>query len=184
VRQGIAPQSRTAVVFSGPLDWTPGERWALDGVAQVLEVRLREALREQLGGTYSVAVSTEASRVPRPEYRIRVEFGSDPGRAAELTAATLAAIADLRHTGPTPAETANWKTAVLRRQELALRENDAWAAMLAAAETGRDSLADQLDPGRWLTPLTPARLREAAERYLDLHRYVRVTLLPAEGARP
>jgi hypothetical protein len=60
----------------------------------------------------------------------------------------------------------------------------AWAAMLAAVETGQESLADQLDPGRWLDSLTPARLRQAAERYLDLERYVRVTLLPAEKALP
>jgi zinc protease len=182
VRQGIAPQSQTAVVFSGSLPWEPEERWAIQGVAYVLDVRLRESLREELGGTYGARVTPELNRVPKPEYRIRISFGSDPKRANELTRSLLTTVGDLRTRGPTPEEVANWKETVTRRQEVALRDNGEWASLLEAADASGEDLGTRLDLPRWLTPLTPERLRQAAERYLDPGHYVRATLLPADSA--
>ena len=183
VHQGIAPQSQTAIVFSGSLPWQPVERWAIQGLAQVLEVRLRESLREDLGGTYGVGVAAALDRVPRPEYSVRISFSSDPARAHELTDTLLAQVEALRAHGPTAEEVANWREAVARRQETALRDNGEWASLLASADAAGEDLSTRLDLARWLTPLTPERLREAAERYLDLQRYVRVTLLPADTSR-
>jgi hypothetical protein len=54
--------------------------------------------------------------------------------------------------------------------------------VLARADAGGEDLADQLDVQRWLDQLTPARLGTAATTYLDLGRFVRVTLLPAKTA--
>jgi predicted Zn-dependent peptidase len=145
-------------------------------------VRLRESLREELSGTYGASVTPELNRVPKPEYRIRISFGSDPHRANELTRSLLATVDDLRAKGPTPEEVANWKETVTRRQQVALRDNGEWAALLESADASGEDLGARLDLARWLTPLTPERLRQAAERYLDLRHYVRVTLLPADSA--
>jgi zinc protease len=128
-------------------------------VAQLLEVRLRKALREELSGTYGVSVSAEPARLPRPGYHLRIAYGSAPERAAELAAALLSAVRVLRDQGPTAGEVASWKETVLRHQELALRENDAWASLLASTDAGGEDLAAQLDLHRWLDPLTPERLR-------------------------
>ena len=183
VRQGIAPQSQTAVIFPGSFTWDPEERWAIQGIAYVLDVRLRESLREDLSGTYGVSVTPELNRVPKPTYRIRIAFGSDPGRVDELTKSLLGTVAELRAHGPTPEEVANWKETVTRQQQVALRDNGEWAALLQAADAGGEDLGTRLDLARWLTPLTPERLRQTAERYLDLGHYVRATLLPADSAR-
>ena len=145
----------------------------------MLDVRLRESLREDLGGTYGVSVTPELNRVPKPRYRIRMAFGSAPDRADELTRSLLATVGELRAHGPTPAEVANWKETVTRQQQVALRDNGEWASLLQAADAGGEDLGVRLDLARWLTPLTPERLRQAAERYLDLGHYVRATLLPA-----
>ncbi len=184
VHQGVEPQSQTAIVFSGALRWTPADRWALQGLAEALEVRLRNELREELGATYGVGVSAELNRLPRPEYRIRITYGSAPERAAELATAVLATVKEFRARGPTAVEVANWKATVARQQEVALKENETWATLLAAADAGGEDPATQLDVHRWIDPLTPERLRDAAAQYLVLTRYVRVTLLPAVAVRP
>ena len=46
----------------------------------MLQERLREAIREELGGTYSISVSPSAQKIPRPEYLLSVQFGCDPQR--------------------------------------------------------------------------------------------------------
>lgn len=178
LHQGVAPQSQTAVVFSGPLEWTPVSRWSMDGVAHILESRLRESLREELGGTYGVGVSADLDRVPRPEYRLRISYGSAPERSGELMTSLLATVAEFRSHGPTEAEVGNWKRTVLRHQELALKDNGAWASLLAGADAAGEDPAVRIDIRHSLDEITPERLRAAAVQSLDLTRYVRVTLLP------
>jgi hypothetical protein len=40
----------------------------------VLETRLREVLREALGGTYGVQVETNASKIPETTYSVTIDF--------------------------------------------------------------------------------------------------------------
>ena len=85
VHIGIEPRSRTRVYFAGDLEWSRHEALSLTVMAEMLTTRLRERLREQLGGTYSVGASARASLLPDTEYRISIGFGSDPARAGRTS---------------------------------------------------------------------------------------------------
>ena len=78
VRKGIEPKSSTQLVFTGPFEFTPQHRSALNVMVDLLEIRLRDELREELGGTYGVSVSHSTSREPTPTYSIGISFGADP----------------------------------------------------------------------------------------------------------
>jgi zinc protease len=182
VHKGLAARSRTAIVFSGDFTWTRRERGLMDGVTRILEDRLRNELREELGGTYSVNVSGQPSRVPHPAYKLSIEYGSAPERVEELAAEVLREVDSLRATGPTAEEVANWKEAVRRRHQVAVRENDYWLSVLSSSISGGESLAELLDPESWLAPATTSDLQQAATRFLDPSRYVRVTLLPGDSS--
>ena len=84
VRSGIESRSTTVLAFAGELDGDRDDILALNAAAEMLEIRLRERLREQLGGTYSIGVNASSSRLPDPEYEIFIAYGSDPSRADEL----------------------------------------------------------------------------------------------------
>ena len=64
VRSGIEPRSRTRLYFAGDLEWNNQEALTLTVMAEMLTIRLRERLREQLGGTYSVGAGARASLYP------------------------------------------------------------------------------------------------------------------------
>ena len=66
VRSGIEPRSRSAVVFAGDMEWSSQNALTLTMVGEMLQIRLRERLREALGGTYSVGAITRATRIPEP----------------------------------------------------------------------------------------------------------------------
>jgi hypothetical protein len=88
------------IVFTGTEAYTRANRAVIRGLASVLEIRLRELLREALGGTYDVSVSGSASRIPRAEYAFNIGFSSAPERADELVRTVFAAIDTLRANGP------------------------------------------------------------------------------------
>jgi zinc protease len=153
----------------------------LSALANILELRLREELREELGGTYSVSVGASATRVPRDEYRISISFGSDPARADSLVRAVFAQIDTLQTIGPRAADLAKVKETLVRSRETNLRENGWWVGQLLAGVRDGDPPAPPLEPV--LAGITAESLRAAAKRYLERTRYVRVTLLP-EAPKP
>jgi len=182
VRRGIEPQSRTAMVFTGPFEYTHENRLRIRVLASVLEGRLRENLREVLGGTYSVGVSAGYEDIPEPRYTIRVTFGSDPERAEELRAEVFEEIERLKGDGPTEQDVNTALEQERRSLETSMESNGWWASQLTFhAEAGTDP-GTILDRSREAA-VTVEAVRTDAGRYLPDDRYVVVVLLPeVEGA--
>ena len=67
----------------------------------MLQIRLRERLREDLGGTYSVSVSSALAREPDEEYSFTIRFGSAPDRVDELLGVIYEQIDSIKTVGPT-----------------------------------------------------------------------------------
>ena len=179
VRRGLEPVSQTAIIFHGPLAWSRSERFALDAVEEVLSLRLRDALRESLGGTYGVSVSASSTREPRAEYRLDIQFSAAPERIDSLAGVVFAEIARLRAEGATADEVARITETRLREREVALRVNGFWLGVMeSAARDGEEVPAVLAEQERLIRALTPVLVRDAARRYLTPDRYVRVTLYP------
>jgi zinc protease len=180
VRRGLEPQSQTALVFTGPFRWSPEERLGIRMMAGVLESRLREALREEMGGTYGVGVQAGYYRIPQSSYELRIGFGSDPGRTDELVRRVFEEIERLKEEGPTAEEIQKVVEAERRGRETDLRENGWWTAQLAGtAESGEDP-AFLLD-FTFFDGVEIESVRRDASRYLDTGRFVRVSLFPESG---
>ena len=83
VTKGQEPRSQTVITFFADTQLEELETHRLQAATEVLEKRLRDILREQLGGTYSVGVSY-SNTSPEPGYGVTsVQFGSCAGERAE-----------------------------------------------------------------------------------------------------
>src|SRR5262249_20135505 len=98
VKKGIAPKSEVAIVFNGPLDFTPQTRFALQTATLVLQGGLNDAIREQLGATYAITAESEVNRYPQAEYRVRIQWTCDPTQVDATVARVLQEVADVRET--------------------------------------------------------------------------------------
>ena len=147
----------------------------------VLQTRLRETLREELGGTYSVGVGTSLRLHPDPEYLVQIGFGSDPARAEELTQAVLAEVAWLRGGGEESYLT-SVKEILRSEREEQLRRNGFWVAAITATVERQESLDEFMAFEQRLEAISLADVAAAARRYLTPDRYVRVVLLPDVAA--
>jgi zinc protease len=178
VEKGVEPKSLTAIVFSGPFTDDPGHRINIRAAGQILETRLRKLLREKLSGTYDVSVRPSYGRVPRQEFRMAIDLGTDPARMDEMSKAIFAEIKKLQKKGPTAAEADEVRLAESRDYETASRENGWWLRRLS------DSYWLGDDPGAIvkfpdsLKLLTRASVKAAAKTYFNTKRYVQVTLYP------
>ena len=178
VRRGTEPKARTVIVFNGPFEWTRENRYALASLAEVLRMRLRDVLREELGGTYDVSVSQSSERDPRPEYQFSIDFGSAPDRVDTLRAAVFRELERIKRDGPTAEEIEKVREIQRRGEETEVKQNGFWLnALASAARYGQDPRLI-LRRSELRASLTPALVRDIARKYVNESRYVQVRLLP------
>ena len=179
VYSGTEPRSNTLVLFAGDMEWSRQEALTLNVVGEVLGIRLRERVREQLGGTYSIGVSASGSSLPDQEYLAYVIFGSDPTRVEELFAEVIAEIDWLREGGE-QSYLDTVKELLSTSREEQLRDNGFWLGQIQSATQRGESFSEITGFDERLEALTLEEVASAAERYLTTDRYLRVVLFPVE----
>ena len=180
VKSGVEPRSRTVLVFAGDMEWSREEALTLTVAGEMLGIRLRERVREELGGTYSIYVDAEGSQLlPDPEYQVAIIFGSDPSRADELFGEVMAEIVWLRAGGEQEyLDTVKELLRTSRREQV--RDNRFWLSEIQAAGQRGESFAEIVAFDERLEAVTLEGAAAAAQRYLTGDRYVRVVLFPKE----
>ena len=179
VRKGLEPQSRTQIQFRGDAEYSLEESNAMTALAGILRIRLRELLREDMGGTYGVGVSASLSYRPDEEYRVQVSFGSDPARADELSAVVFEEIQRLKAEGPDAETVAKVRETQRRSRETNLEQNAYWLGRLASFELqGRDFR--DIPSSELIESWTAEQVQQAAIRYLRTDQYAKFVLLPEQ----
>lgn len=178
VNKGVEPKARTAIIFTGPFEYTRENRYHLGALAELLNIRLREALRENLGGTYGVSVGASASREPIPAFSFSIGFGSAPDRLDALTEAALAQIDSVKQFGTTADYLTKLKQASLRSRETAIKQNNYWLTQISSFDQNGWPLGTIPEADKLIMALTSEDLRRAATKYLRTDNYVRVSLFP------
>ena len=178
VEKGIEPKSQAAIVFSGPFEYNQTNRVAIRAMSQVLETRLLETIREELGGTYSINVSSSYDKVPNQEYSVTVEFGCDPKRTDALIKRVFEEIEKFKSVGPTDKQIADEKEALQRDFEVSSKQNTyLLSQMLFKYQYGED-VAGVWEVPEYYKKLDSAMIQRAARTYLNPSNVVKVTLFP------
>ena len=179
VNAGTEPRSNSVIVFAGDMEWSSDEALALTVAGEMLGTRLRERVREQLGGTYSIFVNARAERLPDQEYLAQIIFGSDPSRTDELFGEVIDEINWLREGGEQKyLDTVKEQFRSDREEQL--RQNNFWLTRIRNAAQNGDPFADPAGFDEQLDALTLEQVVEAALRYFTPDRYIRVVLFPVE----
>ena len=184
VRAGVEPQAQVAIVFHGPYDaHDRRKRVVLSAMRDVLAKALREELREDRGGVYGVSVTDVANReLEEGRYQVRVTFGADPERVEELTAAVFEQIAALKAGEVEARHLEAYQEQARRGHETNLQENGYWLGVLVESARRDEPPADLLGEADMIRELTMADVEATAREVLGEDQYVRVVLLPVEGA--
>ena len=178
VKKGIEPKSQTAIVFTGPFQYDRPHRTAIRAMSLVLDTRLRNLLREELSGTYGVAVNASYEKIPREEYIFMINFSCNPQRTDELVKALLKEIESLKANGPTDKEANDARQALFREFETGLKQNNWLLTQLYRKYQLGEDPKSLFDFEEALKLINPAFIHEAARTYLNTDNYVQVSLFP------
>jgi len=178
VKKGKEPASQTVISFFGDAGKDEFEMHRVRAAANVLSIRLREILREQLSGTYGVSVGYDSS-LPLPGYgAVVIQFGSAPENAETLTRAVFTEVERLKAQGPTADDVNKVKEMEKRDLETNARQNQYWIGSMQTVHMyGWDPVGIARRPQR-TDSLTPEILHGIFKKYFPSDRHTVVTLKP------
>jgi zinc protease len=181
VNGGIEPRSEVNIYFNGQFTPTVESRVSLQAMTRVLDIMVREDLREERGGIYGAGISSTAENFPAGEYQTRISFTTEPTRVVELTDAVFAQIADLRKDGPTPENFAKVQEQLRRDHEENLQDNNAWLSWINRYVVDQEGpLADIERIEGVIDGLTPAGIQAMANAVFPEDRHVTLVLHPQD----
>ena len=178
VRKGREPRSQTAIMFFADTGLDEFETHRLRAATSILQQRLREVLREELGGTYSVGVRYSDTS-PQPGYgTTSVQFGSAPENAERLTGVVMDELDRFRREGPSDTDLHVVKETELRALEGSLLQNGYWLRSLQAMHMlGRDPRSIPRRAER-AESLSKENIHAVVRKYFPPDRFAVVTLMP------
>ena len=178
VEKGIEPKSSNAIIFSGPFEHDQMHRIAIRAMAEVLQTRLLETIREELGGTYGIGATPSYQRIPNQEYSITIQFGCAPERADDLIKRVFQEIEKLKTNGPTEKQVTDEKEALLREFETSSKLNNYLLNQIALRYQAGEDAAGIWNIPEYYKKIDGPMIQEAARTYLNTRNYIKVTLVP------
>ncbi len=178
VRKGLEEKSQVSIIYNGPFEWNRQNRYDLSRMANAFQIKLREILREEKGGTYSVGVRASTSRYPEPDYTLRISFGCAPDRVEELTATVFQQIDSLRNFGSPEKNLQKVQEMQRRSLETNLQNNGYWLRSLENYDSYGEDPMGILKTSEYIESLTLEAINNAAKKYFDPNRFIQVVLYP------
>lgn len=175
---GIEQRSSVNILFSGEYIWTLENNTALYALRELLNLRLREEVREDASGTYGVRVSASAIKSPLEKYTLNIGFSCDPVRVEELTAIVFEVIEEIKTSLASEENLTKIKEGFRRTYEESLKENSYWLGIMDAVYRYNLDSAYLLDKPSRNEALSSDSIYEAAIKYLNTDNYFKAVLYP------
>jgi zinc protease len=181
VEKGKEPKAQTVLSFFADPPLEENEQARVEAATEVLEIRLRDVLREELGETYGVSVGSAQPLPQRGAGRIVISFGSAPENVDKMVERIFQEVRQLQKEGPSEDLTTRAKESARREHETLLKENGFWLGRLQSAKLlDRDPLLILKRMER-IDAISPVVLHEIFKKYFPMDRNTVVTLVPEKA---
>lgn len=180
VKKGQEPKATVRLTWFNDFKWDAGERMKLNATRQILEIMLRESLREDKGGVYGVFVGGSPERIPKSGCTTLISFTTDPNRVDELLAEVDKQKQSLIEKGPSEENLHKVIESTRRSWEVQLRENRFWLSVLAQYWRYGDDPHQILKIEDRIALITAANIQQVAKEKYQGESAIKGLLLPAE----
>ncbi|MBN1396626.1 MAG: insulinase family protein [Bacteroidetes bacterium] len=178
LHRGIEPKSTVNITFTGPFDWSQENRYYFNSMIEALNIKLREVLREEKGGTYGVRAYGSHSLIPRQRYSISVSWGCNPDRVDELVNGVTALIDSLKFNTLDMMTVEKIREIQRRRYEKNIKQNGFWLNNLHFYYDNNENPEMILNYPKLVDRLSAQAIQDAVKKYFNNENYVKVVLYP------
>ncbi len=177
---GEAPKTNVHMFFHGDYEWSKNNNYLLNSTIAYLNIKLREALREDLGGVYGVRIGGGGIKEPYEHYGITISFNADPEMADKLVEAAHSVLKKAMTEGPDAEDMTKVKEIQRQSRTKNLKENRFWQGQIRAQMEEPDGFEDVLleDYEKHINALTAHQIKHAVGKYFNYDQYFEVIMDP------
>ena len=190
VKKGVDQKGQIYICFGGELEKLPEqdgleigfkESIIINQLNSLLDIRLREVIREDKSGSYGVVTGAFIDGWPERYYQVYIEFGCEPAREQELVAAVIETVNEIKSGNISDEIITKLKESYTRSIETSVRNNNWWINRFGAEILFTyEPLWFTSNPNKPVEWITKEALIEAANKYLNTNRMVTGYLLPED----
>ncbi|MBE9600471.1 pitrilysin family protein [Pedobacter sp. MC2016-24] len=180
VYSGTTQKSSVMLVYSGDFNYNLENTIKMNAVADALNIRMNQRLREQEGGTYTPNVQLSLSKYLKERFSLTISFDCDPKNVDKLIAAAQDEVNKMRTAGPSAENLQKFKAARKLSLQTGATNNGFWLDYLLSQEMNKASLTEFFDYDAALNKITAKSVQEAAMRFIQDKNYIRLVLMPVE----
>jgi zinc protease len=165
-KKGNEPRSRVNLTWTNTFEYNRKNRFEVYALMKLLNITLRENLREDKGGVYGVGIYPAISYTPTPGLKITCSFACAPENVEKLVNAAKEEIAKVKKEGGNEENLTKVKEGFLKERELQLKENDFWMSYIMGSETAGENIADIDKYNDWVKALKKEDFKTFANKYI------------------
>jgi zinc protease len=125
-REMKVSKSSVYVLLSGGLPYNLTNRVNFDALADILDIRYTETIREQEGGTYGVRVRADVTNKPQEQVTLSIQFDTDPSKREKLVKLVYQQLDSIVANGPLELDLQKVKLNLIKQYKENLEENSWW----------------------------------------------------------
>ncbi|MEO6832753.1 MAG: insulinase family protein, partial [Chitinophagaceae bacterium] len=167
IKKGTEKQSLIVSLYHGERPYTEDFALRTQAVAEVLNIKVIEELREKLGGIYTGGFQADVSKEPYPHYQIMMYLPCGPENVAKLIAASNGEIKNLKEHGVEGKDLEKVKSQWREKHLVNIKENGYWSDKLEEILFWGQDKSHVLDYEKWMESLTSKDVQETAKILFD-----------------
>ena len=185
VYKGLDVQGQVYIGFGGLLskegdiEKSYKERLLANTLCSLLEIKLRQSIREDKSGSYGIGVFGGIDGYPERFYNYEINFGCQPSRQDELTQEVFNQLKNLQTQKVLDEDISKIQENLRRARETNLRDDNWWVTRIL------NELVIQNEP-MWVSSdiekicsyITTEEMQEQVKKYLNTENYISVYLKP------
>lgn len=176
--KGQEKKSYARIIMNGGFDWSFRERFLMRALNELLNIRLREVLREEKGGTYGVGIWFTTDAFPEKRYSLNITFGCNPERVQELIDDAIKVLEDVSSNVQKDIYLTKVKEILKRELEVDLKDNYFWADKFYQYYLYNDP-ENMIELWKdYIEKLTLEDLLQIAKKYIKFDNFAKFVLLP------
>lgn len=175
-RKGASESAQVAHMTNGKICLKDKNRSKIDAMLLVLNEKLRENIREELGGVYVVQAWQSYEQHPKEEYEITIYMACDPDKVDELNEALFETVESVRSGDFDQSYVDSAKQVLKKRYEENISQNRYWQAHMVNNYFGREKIDAFLNMEARYAKLTKKDVVKTAKKYLRFDKN-RLTLI-------
>ena len=178
IKKGEDPKSAVVIVRGGDFKYTPQNRYDIMALKEVMNIKLREKLREEKGGVYFVVVQPQVSRIPTEEYSMLVYFTCAPDRVDELITDAEGVISEIMAKPVDQSYIDKTKEIQKKAREVNKMKNSFWLGSIMQVVFSNESFDVIAARDEMISKLTAEQIHTSAKKYLKKDNYALFKLVP------